>query len=111
MPVALGQLNRAPAERESTRLGTTPLGRFRASFICARIPGRGDDMALDVGSAEMLRTCEAAARLGVSESLVRILADSGQLVAIKTRLGRLIDPSSVERLRAERAPRQVTAAR
>ncbi len=66
---------------------------------------------LDVGSAELLRTCEAAARLGVSESLVRILADSGRLVAIRTRLGRLIDPTSVEALRLERETRQLTAAR
>jgi len=45
---------------------------------------------------------EAAHRLGVSPATVRIWADRGLLDCVKTRLGRLLDPLSVENLRQER---------
>ncbi len=46
---------------------------------------------------------EAARFLGVSSELVAMLMDQGKLQFIATKLGRLIDPSDLERLRLERA--------
>lgn len=49
-----------------------------------------------------LRSSEAARALGVSAPLVRRLAMRGVIVSVSTPLGRLIEPSSVERCRVER---------
>jgi len=49
-------------------------------------------------------TPSAAAReLGLSVSWVKTLIEQGKLEAQRTVLGRLIDPKSVARLKAERA--------
>ena len=52
-----------------------------------------------------LTTMDTARRLGTSESYVRLLRDAGRLQAVRTRLGWLVDPVSVERLAAARAGR------
>ena len=44
----------------------------------------------------------AARKLGVSPQWVQELVDTGKLRAIRTELGRLIDPASVDELSAER---------
>jgi len=45
---------------------------------------------------------QAARELGISVSWCKKLAESGKLVMQKTVLGRLIDPKSVAKMKAER---------
>jgi predicted site-specific integrase-resolvase len=45
---------------------------------------------------------EAARQLGISAAMVRILMDQGRLRYIPTKLGRLIDPADLARLKLER---------
>jgi hypothetical protein len=47
---------------------------------------------------------QAARELGISVSWCKKLAESGKLVMQKTVLGRLIDPKSVAKMKAEREP-------
>ena len=61
--------------------------------------------------ANLLGTGAAARELGVSESLVRRLADAGRLVAIRLQSGqRVITRASVESLRLQRDRRPHDAA-
>jgi excisionase family DNA binding protein len=65
-----------------------------------RNPGHIHQEAL-MGDSTM--TPSAAARvLGLSKTHVLRLVDSGQIDAVRTPLGRLLDTASVERLAAER---------
>jgi len=57
-----------------------------------------------IDTAEWLSTQQAAHRLNRSAALVRILTDRGTLRAVRTPLGRLIDPASVDELLQEREP-------
>ncbi len=53
--------------------------------------------------AQMIGVGEAARILGLSETMVRKLADKGDLVCFKTaNLGRLFNPKDVEALRVKR---------
>jgi excisionase family DNA binding protein len=54
-----------------------------------------------------LSSSQAARRLGVSQSLIRVLVASGKLPAKRTPLGALILASDIDRLREERAKRPV----
>ena len=48
----------------------------------------------------------AARQLGVSSELITNFLDRGLLKFIPTKLGRLIDPADLERLRRERAAKE-----
>jgi excisionase family DNA binding protein len=50
-----------------------------------------------------LPVSEAARLIGLSANSVRRFADAGTLPAVRTRLGRLVDPAALERLAARRA--------
>ena len=52
---------------------------------------------------EWMTPSQAANRLGLSGIRVRQLLSEGRIKHIRTPLGRLVSPSDVERLRAERA--------
>ena len=53
--------------------------------------------------AEYLTGSETARALGVSHKTVNEWADDGRIESVTTKLGRLYNPESVERLRAYRA--------
>lgn len=63
----------------------------------------------DISTA--LAPSQAARRLGLSKTMVCLLCRQGQLNAVKTTLGWLIEPEDVERLRVERAERKRAGAR
>lgn len=54
-------------------------------------------------SSEGIPISEAARRLERSANRVRQLVDSGQLAAVRTPLGRLVDAADLERYLRERA--------
>ena len=58
-----------------------------------------------------LSPAQAGRVLGVTSQRVQDLVDSGRLVGVRTPLGRLVDPQSVERLVAERAARVASTER
>lgn len=67
-------------------------------------------MALSRTDIENWPTRSIAARtLGVSSELVTNLLNQGRLRFVKTKLGRLVDPASLEELRRERAARAAKA--
>jgi hypothetical protein len=53
---------------------------------------------------------QVAVRIGITPQRVRQLLDEGRLLGVRTSLGHLIDPASVERLVAERAERGAVVA-
>ena len=58
---------------------------------------------------DWLTPAVAAQRLGLTTARVKQLEQEGRLTAIRTPLGRLLDPASVERLVSERAARRALA--
>jgi excisionase family DNA binding protein len=60
--------------------------------------------------ADWPTTAQVARQLGVTPDRVRQLAKDGRLDSVRTGLGRLLDPASVERLVAERAERRAVVA-
>ena len=59
---------------------------------------------------DWLTPAVAARRLGLTTARVKQLEHEGRLSAIRTPLGRLLDPVSVERLLAERSERRAAVA-
>ena len=59
-----------------------------------------------IAELEWLTPARAAHILGVTPQRIRQLMRAGRLACIRTPLGRLADPTSVERLRAEREERR-----
>lgn len=59
------------------------------------------DLAKAAGE-QWMGIAQAARLLECSDDTVRRLIDQGKLVAMKTVLGRLVDPASVASLKAER---------
>jgi hypothetical protein len=47
--------------------------------------------------------------LGVTPQRIRQLSNTGEIISIRTQLGRLIDPASVERLRTKRETQRAKA--
>ena len=56
-------------------------------------------------TGDWLSSTQSAQRLGISSQRVRQLLDDGQLVAVRTSLGHLFDPASVEELVTARSRR------
>lgn len=65
----------------------------------------GDAERKTVGQ-DWLAPVEAGKALGVTSARVRQLISAGQLEAVRTPLGRLVDPASVDALRREREARK-----
>jgi excisionase family DNA binding protein len=63
---------------------------------------RGSRTAAGADVTRWLSPAEAARRLGVSVQSVQDWVDAGRLRAIRTSLGRLVDPSSIAELSAAR---------
>ncbi len=60
--------------------------------------------------SRMLSTNQAARRLEVSAARVLQLVEAGELPALRTPLGTLVDPKDVEQLRQWRAKRKIQQA-
>lgn len=60
--------------------------------------------------ADWLTVTEAARALSISPNYARTLATRNKLVAIRTHLGWLVDPASVEAYQPKRKPRKAQAA-
>lgn len=68
-------------------------------------------MAETTNYSEWPTRSEAARRLNLSAAMIDVLVGQGRLRFFPTRLGKLIDPSSLERLRREREANHAGAAK